>query len=118
VDSETDALGLGRLQRVEDVRAVWSHEASDFTPWLAANIDVLSDAIGLPLTVVGQEVRIGEFRLDIHATDPDGKTVIIENQLAGSDHLHLGQLLVYASGSKPRPQCGSPPVCATSTAAR
>lgn len=77
---------------------MWQHESGDFTPWLAANIDVLSDAIGLPLTVVGQEVLVGDFRLDIHATDPDGNTVIIENQLEPSDHFHLGQLLVYASG--------------------
>ncbi|MFI9452447.1 DUF4268 domain-containing protein [Amycolatopsis sp. NPDC052450] len=93
-----DALGLGRLERLTNPRDVWEHEANDFTPWLAANIDVLSDVIGLPLTVVGQEVLVGDFRLDIHATDPAGKTVIIENQLEPSDHSHLGQLLVYASG--------------------
>lgn len=93
-----DALGLGRLERLTNPRGVWEHEAINFTPWLATNIDVLSDAIGLPLTVVGQEVLVGDFRLDIHATDPDGKTVIIENQLESSDHSHLGQLLVYASG--------------------
>jgi hypothetical protein len=53
------------------------HEATDFTPWLAANIELLSDAIDIPLTVVGQEVHIGDFRLDIHAVDPDGSTVIV-----------------------------------------
>ncbi|MEV7551979.1 DUF4268 domain-containing protein [Amycolatopsis sp. NPDC089917] len=94
----SDALGLGRLERLTNPRDVWKHEVGDLTPWLAANIDVLSDAIGLPLTVVGQEVLVGDFRLDIHATDPDGRTVIIENQLEASDHSHLGQLLVYASG--------------------
>ncbi|RSD16296.1 DUF4268 domain-containing protein [Amycolatopsis eburnea] len=94
----TDAYGLGRLERLANPRDIWKHEAGDFTPWLAANIDVLSDAIGLPLTVVGQEVLVGDFRVDIHATDPDGKNVIIENQLELSDHSHLGQLLVYASG--------------------
>ncbi|GAA4536425.1 DUF4268 domain-containing protein [Amycolatopsis samaneae] len=93
-----DALGLGRLERLANPRDIWQHEAVDFTPWLAANIEVLSDAIGLPLTVVAQEVHVGEFRLDIQATDPDGRPVIIENQLEPSDHMHLGQLLVYASG--------------------
>lgn len=94
----TDAYGLGRLERLTNPRDVWTHEAGDFTPWLAENIDVLSDAIGLPLTVVGQEVLVGDFRLDIHAADPDGRAVIIENQLEPSDHSHLGQLFVYASG--------------------
>ncbi|MDI5977354.1 DUF4268 domain-containing protein [Amycolatopsis magusensis] len=94
----TDAYGLGRLERLNNPRTVWQHEAGDFTPWLAENIDLLSEAIGLSLTVVGQEVLVGDFRLDIHATDPDGKNVIIENQLEPSDHAHLGQLLVYASG--------------------
>ena len=65
---------------------------------MADNIEVLSAAIGLPLTLVQREVPIGDFRLDIHAVDPDGKAVIIENQLEPSDHAHLGQLLLYASG--------------------
>ncbi|WP_084793826.1 DUF4268 domain-containing protein [Actinokineospora bangkokensis] len=94
----TDGYGLGRLERLGGVREVWPDEAVDFTPWLAENIDVLSDAIGLPLTVVAQEVAVGEFRLDIHAVDADGQAVVIENQLGPSDHSHLGQLLVYASG--------------------
>lgn len=94
----TDGYGLGRLARLASPRDVWEHEAGDFTPWLADNIDVLSEAIGLPLTVEGREVPVGDFRLDILATDPNGKAVIIENQLEPSDHSHLGQLLVYASG--------------------
>jgi len=60
MDATTDALG--RLERIEDLRQVWQHEARSFTPWLATNIEVLSDAIGLPLTVLGQEVHVGEFR--------------------------------------------------------
>ncbi len=31
---------LSRLEAV-DLREVWKHEASDFTPWLADNIDEL-----------------------------------------------------------------------------
>jgi hypothetical protein len=96
--SPTDSLGLGRLDRLADLRQVWQHEAASFTPWLASNIEVLGDAIGLPLTVVGQEVPVGDFRLDIEAQDPEGNLVLVENQLEASDHAHLGQLLVYASG--------------------
>ena len=70
----------------------------DFTPWLADNIDVLADELGMSLTVTATEVLVGEFRLDIRAEDQDGRVVVIENQLERTDHSHLGQCLVYASG--------------------
>ena len=73
-------------------------EAGDFTPWLAENLDVLADELGLTLTAVGTEVPVGSFFLDIQAETDDGRPVIIENQLGRTDHGHLGQLLVYASG--------------------
>lgn len=91
-------MGLGRLRRVSNIREIWSHEATSFTPWLADHIDVLGEELGTHLTVVATEVPIGEFRLDIQAEDEQGRTVIIENQLEPSDHGHLGQLVVYASG--------------------
>jgi hypothetical protein len=52
----------------------------------------------MTLTVRSTEVPVGEFRLDILAEDDEGRTVIIENQLERTDHSHLGQCLVYASG--------------------
>lgn len=95
---ELDRSNLGRLQRVKDLREVWASESSAFTPWLAENIDVLQDVLGMSLSVVTTEVTVGEFRLDIQAVDDDGRTVIIENQLEATNHLHLGQSLVYAAG--------------------
>lgn len=95
---DLDSKGLGRLRRVANARDVWVSEAGDFTPWLAENLDVLADELGLSLTLVATEVPVGEFRLDIQAQTPDGGTVIVENQLEKTDHNHLGQLLVYASG--------------------
>ena len=95
---ETDSKGLGRLRRVADPRTVWSSEAGDFTPWLADNIDVLADELGMTLTVTATEVAVGECWLDIQAADENGGVVIVENQLARTDHGHLGQCLVYASG--------------------
>lgn len=65
---------------------------------MAANIDVLADELGLALTVMATEVSVGDFRLDIKAEDEDGRVVVIENQLERTDHGHLGQCLVYASG--------------------
>lgn len=95
---DLDSKGLGRLQRVADPRQVWAMEAGDFTPWLAENVDVLADELGLVLTTVATEVPVGNFYLDIQAETEDGLTVIVENQLARTDHGHLGQLVVYASG--------------------
>ncbi|MFC9358816.1 DUF4268 domain-containing protein [Rhodococcus sp. NPDC057014] len=95
---ELDSKNLGRLRRIADARSVWTSESGDFTPWLAENIDVLADALEMTLTVVATEVRIGDFRLDIHAKDGNDRSVVIENQLERTDHGHLGQCLVYASG--------------------
>ena len=93
-----DRKNLSRLRRVADPREVWKSEAGDFTPWLAENLDVLADELGITLSVVATEVFVGEFRLDIQAQDDDGQVVIIENQLEKTDHSHLGQCLVYAAG--------------------
>jgi hypothetical protein len=95
---ELDSKGLGRLRRVANARDVWTSEALDFTPWLAENLDVLADELGMTLTLRGTEVPVGDFRLDIEALSADGRVVIVENQLERTDHGHLGQILVYASG--------------------
>jgi hypothetical protein len=95
---DLDSKNLGRLNRVASPRDVWSSESGDFTPWLAENLDVLADALGMVLTVTGTEVPVGEFRLDIKAEDEDGRAVVIENQLERTNHAHLGQCLLYAAG--------------------
>lgn len=40
---------LGVLKEIKDLRKVWTHEALDFTPWLAEddNLALLADAVGL-----------------------------------------------------------------------
>ena len=95
---DLDSKNLGRLKRVADPRDVWVSESGDFTPWLAENIDVLADELGMTLTVTATEVFVGQLRLDIQAMDENGRMVIIENQLERTDHSHLGQCLVYAAG--------------------
>jgi hypothetical protein len=80
-------------------RAAWSHEAYAFTPWLADNLERLSEAIGIPLELTGREVGVGRYSADILASNPsDGAVVLIENQLEPSDHTHLGQIMTYLAG--------------------
>lgn len=92
-------INLGKLQEIKDLREVWPHEAHDFTPWLAKNISVLGDEIGIDISIEETESSVGGFNADIFATDADtGKKIIIENQLEETDHDHLGKLITYASG--------------------
>lgn len=92
---------LGRLTPVLP-RQVWRHEAYDFTPWLLANADVLGELLGMDLELHEAEHPVGDFSLDLLGKDVStGETVIVENQLEQSDHLHLGQILTYAAGTDP-----------------
>lgn len=89
---------FGTLEDIEARRA-WAHEAHVFTPWLADNLDRLSQAVGIPLELTGREVSVGRYSADILATNPvDGSVVLIENQLEPSDHTHLGQIMTYLAG--------------------
>ena len=89
---------LGALDSV-DPREAWDHEAHDFTPWLADNLDRLAAAIGVELEHEGTEVHVGPLRADIVARNPrDDTRVLIENQLEHADLHHLGQVLAYLAG--------------------
>jgi len=91
---------LGRLERVE-LRDIWISEATDFTPWLARkeNLEILGETLGIDLELEAQERPVGPFRADILCKDVGtDRWVLIENQLERTDHVHLGQLLTYASG--------------------
>lgn len=93
-----EAEKFGRLVDI-NAREAWIHEAHEFTPWLADNLDRLSDSVGIPLDLAGREVRVGPYSADLLAQNAhDGARVLIENQLAGSDHGHLGQILTYLAG--------------------
>jgi hypothetical protein len=82
-------------------KEVLPHEAHDFTPWLADNLDLLADVLGLDqLELVATEWKVETFALDVLArgSDADGEVnVVIENQYGFTDHRHLGQILTYAA---------------------
>lgn len=104
---------IARLTSVP-LREIWKHEATDFTRWLANNLDYLEEITGLSLALVEQEATAGDFSADILAEDGSGNMVIIENQLEKTDHDHLGKLITYMSNlnaktaiwitSQPRPE--------------
>ena len=92
---------LGKLEKIEDLRSIWKHEAKDFTPWLAEeeNLSMLSEAIGIDIVLEEQESNVGEFSVDIFAIEEStGRKIIIENQLEDTNHDHLGKIITYASG--------------------
>lgn len=92
---------LEKLKEIKDLRKVWAHEALDFTPWLAEeeNLAQLADAVGLEITLDETESSVGDFNVDIFATETGTeRKIIIENQLEDTNHDHLGKLITYASG--------------------
>lgn len=93
-------MNIGKLTEV-DVRDLWKHEQYDFSNWMAKeeNLDYLNEILGLTLIDVDKEVYVGPYRCDIVAKDEtSGINVIIENQLEGTNHDHLGKIITYASG--------------------
>jgi hypothetical protein len=91
-----------KLGRVEEInpREIWPDEKLDFTPWLSDNLDLLGDALDLSLTLVGCEVPIGPYAADIVAAtaQDEPRQVVVENQLAPTNHDHLGKVITYGAG--------------------
>ena len=98
-NDEGEDMELGRLEGVE-LRTVWEHEARDFTPWLLDHADHLAETLGIDLELDQSEHPVGGFSLDLVGRDLTNDAVlIVENQLEGTDHNHLGQILTYAAGT-------------------
>jgi len=93
-------MNLSRIKKIE-LREFWKNEALDFTNWLAEdeNLRLLSDAIGIDISLVQTEASVGKFSLDILAEEENtGRKIVIENQLEMTNHDHLGKIITYASG--------------------
>ena len=82
------------------LRELWPREAVDFTPWLADNIDMLGDELGMTFdpATTETEVAVERFSADVVAVNDQAEKVVVENFLDPSDHRHLGQLITYAAG--------------------
>jgi hypothetical protein len=59
---------VGTPKRV-DLREIWSKEAAEFNPWLAKNLALLGEALGLDLELQSTEAPVGDFSVDILARD-------------------------------------------------
>jgi Domain of unknown function (DUF4268) len=95
-------MELGVIQNVT-LKQLWPGEATHFTPWLAKNLQVLGETLGMDLEIEATEVAAGDFSADIVARDlSTNNRVIIENQYGATDHRHLGQLITYASSLSAR----------------
>ena len=93
-------MQLSKLEKV-DLMEVWKHEALDFTSWLAKpeNLELLSDEIGIDISLIQTEANVGNFNVDILAEEENtGRKIVIENQLEPTNHDHLGKIITYASG--------------------
>lgn len=84
-----DGIELGKIDWL-DIREVWKHEASDFTPWLLENTHELAAALGIELELEQAEHAVGSFSLDLIGRDlAHDCRLIVENQIEQSDHGHL-----------------------------
>ena len=93
-------MKLAKLRQV-DLRRVWQHEAYGFTKWLAnkENLGLLSDEIGIEISLIQTEASVGKFHVDILAEEENtGRKIVIENQLESTNHDHLGKVITYAAG--------------------
>lgn len=87
-------MPIGKLESVT-LRDLWKREERDFSAWLERNIGVLSETLGIPLSEIRREDKVGSFNVDLVAEDGNGNLVIIENQIEPTDHDHLGKVLTY-----------------------
>lgn len=88
---------LGEIEWLEP-RIAWPDEARDFTPWLANNLSLLGDEIGLELEHRQNEAPAGNRSLDFLAYDGRRDSLCaIENQLEPGDNDHMARLLQYAA---------------------
>lgn len=84
---------------VHPLKEIFGSEASGFTPWLAKNIGLLSEKLGINISEAEREHKLETMKVDIvaKAGDDGEKNIIIENQFGDSDSDHLGKVITYAA---------------------
>ena len=61
---------LSKLDGIKDLSSIQTKGDKGFIPWLADedNIALLNDAVGIDITVEGQESKVGVLDVDIFAS--------------------------------------------------
>lgn len=85
---------IGKIEAIR-LRSHFGSESGGFTPWLADNLEYVSETIHLKLVNPSTEQTSENFRVDIQAELEDGSGVVIENQFGDSNHDHLGKIITY-----------------------
>ena len=96
-----------------DLRTAWRHEALNFTPWLAENLDRLSQAVSIEMSLEDTEVQIDRFSADILARNAK------DDSLAAGEAAKVVELAILYSpllNGNDRPQEATTP-SSTSTQA-
>lgn len=88
---------MSTISKIETIslRKHFKSESGDFTPWLADNLDYVSETIHRKLVNPLTEQTSENFRVDIQSELEDGSAVVIENQFGDSNHDHLGKIITY-----------------------
>lgn len=95
---------LGRLEKLNPCE-YWQAGAADFVTWLRQpdNLTLVSDAVGLPLSLVGDEEEAEATATDLATANllcqntATADWVLITTQLDPSDAFALGQLITQAA---------------------
>ena len=101
-ENSRDEYGLGRFETV-DIQELWPTEDRHFTPWLAGNLQELSDVLCIELELVDRKVSANSSPDILARQIPNDKYheivndyVVIENHYGNADHDHSDSLLSYA----------------------
>ena len=97
-------INLGTLKGITDLRSVWPHEALNFTPWVAENVELLADAVGLDIKELFKSLLSHKDEIESVmgvALDwrelPERKAsrIIIEKEVTFDDHATWSQQFDY-----------------------
>ena len=95
--SHSEIIGISNEATIKDFRKAAVNFMKGY--FVTDGYMGLADAVGLDITVDETESSVGDFNVDIYASETGtDRKIIIENQLEDTDHDHLGKLITYASG--------------------